>query len=215
RADWDAGTGWTKVTARIDEFLWADGSGAGSFPNITASQANLDAIVRIELWMMDYPWHGNNNYLDDLRIEPAVEALSEAVVYNADYGTITVDGDASDWAGLVDSDIIDFDLSTIPHQPAGNLHVQYRLAWDPNYLYILVEEQHGDDLAFEATHTDNSAGGLAWGVTNDAGIRYDSLALSFDFTNNRLPSVDVHMSLYLILGLSSADETDLFIAYGD
>jgi len=150
--------------------------------------------------------------LDDLRIEPAVEALSKAVVYNADYGTITVDGNTDDWAALVDSDIIDFDLAdaNIKGSANGNLHVKYRLAWDPNYLYILVEEQPGDDLAWEATSRSN----LISGTTNTAGTKYDSLALSLDFTNNRLPSVDVHMACYLILGLDSTGATDLLVTCG-
>jgi len=213
RQDFDAGTGWTKVTARIDEFIWSDTWGAGSFGNMPASQANLDAIVALSLWNMDYPNGGNNIYLDDLRIEPAVEALSEAVVYNADYGTITVDGNTPDWAALVDSDIIDFNLAdpSIKGQPTGDLHVQYRLAWDPNYLYILVEEQPGDNLAWEA----NDAGTLDNGTTNDAGTKYDSLALSFDFTNSKLPSVDVHMGFYLVLGLNSSEKPDVMISYGD
>jgi hypothetical protein len=217
RADINTGYGWNKITVRIDEFLWSDG---GDFANKTSSEVCLDAIVLLKLWTMSFPYWGNSLYLDDLRIEPAVKAPSEAGVYNADRGTITVDGDASDWAGL--SEPIDFDLATInyeepswadpyagaspwPHTGTGDLHVKYRLAWDPNYLYILVEEQSGDNLANEAANVSQlMAGGL-----NAAGTFFDSLALAFDFTNNRKPGDQMHVSLWLWLGLNSSGVTDL------
>ena len=208
RADINTGYGWNKITARIDELLWDE----GELP--ITGEACLDAIVAVDIWTMSFPYWGNNIYLDDLRIEPAVEALSEAVVYNADYGTITVDADAADWAGLVDSDIIDFDLTAVPDQPKGDLHVKYRLAWDENDLYILVEEQPGDNLATEANEFPNPLEFYSGGF-EDGGTYFDSLALSFDFTNTRLPGVNVQMGLWLFLGLSSDGRTDFIMAMGN
>jgi hypothetical protein len=85
------------------------------------------------------------------------------------------------------------------------LHVKYRLAWDLNYLYILVEEQPGDNLATEAA----SLSALMAGGLNAGGTFFDSLALAFDFTNNRKPGDQMMVSLWLWLGLSSTDRTDL------
>ncbi|MBA7663363.1 hypothetical protein ES703_71403 [subsurface metagenome] len=171
--------GWNKVTARLDEFLWNETGTPGDILTISPDLVRKDAILSMELWTDCWEDGGNAIYLDDFRFEPAVEALSEAVVYNADYATITVDGDASDWAGLVDSDILDFDMQEVT-DPNGNLHVKYRLAWDPNYLYILVEEQPGDTEATEAPDLAT----FSWGAM-DGETQYDSLGLWFDFTNNR------------------------------
>ncbi len=197
--------GWNKVTARIDEFLWNETGDDNTI--ISPDLVRLDAILSMELWTECYPDPGNAIYLDDFRFEPAVEALSEAVVYNADYGTITVDGDASDWAGLVDSDILDFDMQAVK-DPNGNLHVKYRLAWDPNYLYILVEELPGDTEAYEAANyadfANETVGVSEW---------YDSLALYFDFKNCRWPGIGSHINFYLFLGLSSTGRTDLMYAW--
>jgi len=202
--------GWNKVTARIDEFLWEPGATAQGIPRMTADEASLDAILFIEMWTSTYIVRGNAIHLDDLRIEPAVEALSEATVYNADYTPVelTIDGDASDWADLVDSDPIDIDLTAVPNQPRGNLHVKYRLAWDPNYLYILVEEQPGDTEATEAPDFAT----FSWGAM-DGETQYDSLGLWFDFTNNRLAGLKIHLSFWLFLGLSSTGQNDLMVAW--
>ncbi len=199
--------GWVKVTAPIDDFLWEEGETDG-VPNISAAQANLDAILWIEMWTHEWPIDGNEIYLDDLRIEPDVEVLSEATVYNAEKATITVDGDASDWAGLVDSDIIDIDLKVLPNEPDwGDLHVKYRLAWDYDYLYILVEEQPNGDLEASeaATFGDFTTDGLS--------TAYDSLALWFDFNNNRLAGIKSQIGFWLFLGLSSTGQTDLMMAW--
>ncbi len=207
--------GWNKITGRIDELLWQDGLETEDMPTHTSDEVNLDAILFLEMWMRDVGCdgcggEGNPIYLDDFRIEPAVEAPSEAVVYNADYApnnTITIDGDASDWAGLVDSDIFDFDLQAVP-EPNGDLHVQYRLAWDPNYLYILVEEQPGDTEKNEAaSQVDFHTGELV--------SVYDGLSLWFDFTNNRQPEVEMHISFWLHLGLSSTEQTDLIMVWAN
>ncbi len=227
------GYGWNKITVRVDELLWSDSVG-GNFVNKTASECCLDAIVAIELWTMSYPFWGNTIYLDDLRIETAVEALSEAVVYNADYTPVelTIDANAEDWADLVDSEPIDFDLATINFTPppdypttpspgtwnhtgSGDLHVKYRLAWDPNYLYILIEEQSGDNLAKEAADLEE----YVLGAFDYAGTYYDGLALAFDFTNNRIPGQNTMLGVWLYFGLSSGDpgptdpgRTDLLMA---
>ncbi|MBA7663362.1 hypothetical protein ES703_71402 [subsurface metagenome] len=48
------------------------------------------------------------------------------------------------------------------------------------------------------------AGGL-----NAAGTFFDSLALAFDFTNNRKPGDEMHVGLWFWLGLNSSGVTDL------
>jgi hypothetical protein len=200
--------GWNKIVARLDEFLW--NRVGNDITTISPNEVRKDAILSMEIWTECHPgdpygYGGNQIYLDDFRFEPAVEALSEATIVNADrtFTPITVDGNAVDWAVLDDSDVVDFDLQAVP-DPNGNLHVQYRLAWDPNYLYILVEEQPGDGLANEAANraefSDSALGVSEW---------YDSLALYFDFTNNRYPGIASHISFYLFLGLSSTQRTDL------
>jgi len=199
-----AGPGWNKVVVNLDEFIWTDRWNAG----IPPENANWAKITAIGLWTSCYEDPGNDIYLDDLRIEPAGEAISEATIVNADrtFGTITVDGNAADWAALVDSDVVDFDLAAVP-EPNGNLHVKYRLAWDPNYLYILVQEQNkpgtGDLLAKEA----NEVGYYMkkWSLNDGLGgdAYYDALTLYFDFTNNRMPGTDIGISLWLFLGLNS------------
>ncbi len=202
--------GWNKVTARIDEFLWQDALELADMPTHTSDEVNLDAILWLEMWMRDVGCNdckgaGNPMYFDDLRIEEAVEASSDANVYDVDKATITVDGSAADWAGL-DSNIIDMDLTALPNQPRGDLHVQYRLAWDDDYLYILVEELTGDTETTEAADQDE--------FTADEMVSlYDGLSLWFDFTNNRQPEVEMHISFWLHLGLSSTGRTDLISAW--
>jgi hypothetical protein len=197
--------GWNKVTARLDEFLWNKVGDDKSL--ISPDEVRWDAILSMEIWTECWERGGNQIYLDDFRFEPAVEALSEAVVYNADYGTITVDGNAADWADLVDSDILDFDLQAVP-DPNGNLYVKYRLAWDANYLYILVEEQTGDGIATEADDLGDFSDPSPVGRTE----WYDSLALFFDFKNCRYPGIASHINFFLFLGLSSTERTDLMFA---
>ncbi|MCX5634255.1 MAG: hypothetical protein NTW55_00210 [Planctomycetota bacterium] len=200
-------TGWTKVTANLMEFIWEDEYQTIISPNDVC----LDAIVSIGLWTTCYGVTGNDFndiYMDDLWVEEAADALSKAKIVNADrtFSPIKVDGNAADWAALNDSDVVDFDLASLPRHPCGNLHVKYRLAWDPNYLYILMQEQPGDGLAVEATSAADfrTVGRDTW---------HDNLALYFDFTNNRQPGLDVHISLWLYLGLSSTGRTDLTMAW--
>jgi len=206
RLPWPAIAGWQKVTARCDEFIWEEDR--YHVIGVLPDDVWWEAITSIELWTSCYDVPGNDIYMDDLRVEKSAEALSEAKIVNADrtFSPITVDGNAADWANLVDSDIVDFNLAAVPDQYCGNLHVKYRLAWDANYLYILMQEQPGDGIAHEAAN-------LANFITVGADTLYDQLALYFDFTNNRLPGKDVHISLWLYLGLSSTGRTDLMMAW--
>ena len=88
--------------------------------------------------------------------------------------------------------------------------LKYRLAWDPNYRYILVEEQPGDLLANEADDfADFEQPDTGW-IGEDM---HDSLALWFDFTNNRLAGIKSHIGFWLYLGLSSTGRTDLRVAW--
>ena len=202
-------SGWNKATANLEEFFW---NHFGSDDIILSPDEPIwHTIFEVGLWASSWPNIGSDTYIDDLRIEPAVETVSEAKIVNADYATIAVDGDASDWEDLDDSDVVDFDLASVPHQPKGDLHVKYRLAWDYTYLYILVQEQNepgtGDldpceapDLAaFEGERRDK---------------KYDNLSLFFDFKNDfRQPGLGKHVNLWLFLGLSSTGRTDLMMAW--
>jgi hypothetical protein len=200
--------GWQKVTANLADFIWNEGY-------VSPDAARWDKIVSMELYAgcsIDPNINNSDIYYDDLRVEPAAETLSEAKVYNADYGTITVDGSAADWANLVDSDVIDFNLAAVP-EPNGNLHVQYRLAWDANYLYILVEEVPGDGVATEAIQV--GAKYDDWSLNDQVGgdYYYDNLSLYFDFTNNQWPGIQDSISLWLFLGLNSTGSTDMMMAW--
>ena len=204
--------GWTKVVANLTEFAWYND---GSEVPISPDDANLSSIKTIGLFS-SCGTVNNDIYLDDLRLDSNQVFLSDATIVNADrtFGTITVDGNAADWDDLVDSDVVDFDLATVPVQPNGNLHVQYRLAWDPNYLYILVEEVPGDLLVKEA----NQVGGLyqAWSLNDQLGgdAYYDALALYFDFTNTHyVLGGREGISLWLYLGLASHGQTNLMMAW--
>jgi hypothetical protein len=208
-----ATAGWQKITANVADFLWENDTSG-----VCIATDTIKNITAIELWASCSDWPDVNNsdiYWDDLRLEEAVEHLSEAKVYNADYAgnvTMTIDGNTADWEALVDSDVLDFDLAAVP-EPNGNLHVKYRLAWDANFLYILVEEQPGDLVATEANLVGAQYGD--WALNDQLGgdYYYDNLSLYFDFTNNHWPGTNVSISLWLYLGLNSKAATPLMMAW--
>ncbi len=192
-------TGWSQVIAPLSNFVWDNG--------VLAADVNWNKIGKLNLWMSCYPVPGNSVFIDDMWILDYVPAIpSSAYVTKADKATITVDGNASDWAGL-SSDVVNFDLASVPVQPNGNLNVDYRMAWDDDYLYVLVQELPGDQVATEAANLaamNDGAGG---------DILYDSLALYFDFTNNSLPGTAEGIDLWLIIGLASQGQNDLLLAW--
>jgi hypothetical protein len=209
--------GWQKVTANLADFIWESING---WPGgITPDDARWDKILSLELYASCSNDPNKNNsdiYYDDLRVEEAAEHLSEARIVNADraFSPITVDGSAADWAALVDSDVVDFDLAAVP-EPNGNLHVKYRLAWDPNYLYMLVEEVPGDGVATEANLVGVKNGD--WSLNDQLGgdYYYDNLSLCFDFTNNQWPGTEGSVSLWLFLGLNSKGSTNMMMAWAN
>jgi hypothetical protein len=207
--------GWQKVTANLADFIWEPING---WPGaITPDNARWDKILSVELYAgcSNGPDINNSDiYYDDLRVEEAAGHLSEAKIVNADYGTIAVDGNTADWAALVDSDIVDFDLAAVP-EPNGNLHVKYRLAWDANFLYILVQEQPGDGVAAEANLVGVKYGD--WSLNDQLGgdYYYDNLSLCFDFTNNQWPGTAGSVSLWLFLGLNSKGKTTVMMAWAN
>ena len=210
-------TGWQKVLANLDEFAWYE---AEDVP-VPVEEVNLVSINQIELWVSC--WNGEEAvkpypdvYLDDLQVGDANHqpVLSDARIVNADFGTITVDGNAADWDALDDSDVVDFDLNALPTlENGGNLHVQYRLAWDANFLYILVEELPGDGLAMEANYLGDF--GEAYSLNDQQGgdVYFDELALYFDFTNNRANGTDTNINLWLFLALNSKDSNEMMMAW--
>jgi hypothetical protein len=203
--------GWTKVVANLTAFSWYEDA-----TPVPPYDANWSSIKTIGLFSSCSEITANHDmYYDDLRLDSNQVVLSQATIVNADrtFGTITVDGNAADWADLVDSDVVDFDLATVPVQPNGNLHVKYRLAWDPNYLYILVEEQPGDTCSTEA----NSVTFMQnWSLNDFVGgdAYYDALSLYFDFTNTH-PIIGgcEGISLWLYLGLNSKGSTHVMMAW--
>ncbi|MCE5341445.1 MAG: hypothetical protein LLF92_10040 [Planctomycetaceae bacterium] len=206
--------GWTKIVANMNAFSWYN---EGSETPISPDDANWGSIKSMGLFSSCSDGETNRDiYLDDLRLEAAQVAISEATIVNADrvFSPITVDGNAADWAALDDSDIVDFDLATVNSPSQGNLHVKYQLAWDPNYLYILVKEQPGDLLAKEA----NQVGAYAqqWSLDDRFGgdAYYDALTLYFDFTNIRpILGSREGISLWLFLGLNSKEKPDVMMAW--
>ena len=207
--------GWTKVVANLTAFSWY--TNADMTP-ISPHAAHLSSIKSIGLFSSCGETVGYNPaiYYDDLRIDSNQVFLSQATIVNAQrtFGTITVDGNPADWAALDDSDIVNFDLAAVPNQPHGNLHVKYRFAWDPNYLYILVEEIPGDGLIKEALQVGGF--GVPWSLNDHLGgdAYYDALALYFDFKNiHPILGGDEGISLWLYLGLASQGQTNLMMAW--
>lgn len=195
-------TGWTKVVAKLSDFVWDGG--------VTPAQVNWNAITKIDLWASCYPTPGNPIYLDDFQIGTPPIPPSDAWVMNAQKATITVDGSAADWTALTDSDELDFDLKAV-HDPNGDLHVKYKLAWDANCLYVLVREVAGDLLATEAEGL-SIINGLNDGAGGD--VYYDNLALFYDFTNTHSPqAVPGSISVWQFLGLSSTNRTDMMMTW--
>ena len=116
--------GWTKVVANLTAFSWYLEEVVDGVPVTTPcspDDANLSSIKTIGLFSScgEDPQYNRDIYLDDLRLDSNQVFLSQATIVNADrtFGTITVDGNAADWADLVDSDVVDFDLATVPNEP--------------------------------------------------------------------------------------------------
>src|SRR5262249_20377710 len=72
--------------------------------------------------------------------------LSRAVP--ADRGTITVDGDASDWAKLT-SETVHLDTGG-----RGAMTVDVRFAWDDDFLYVLVQQKSAAKRVHEVENLD-------------------------------------------------------------
>jgi hypothetical protein len=200
-----ASAGWTKVIAKLSDFVWDGG--------VTPAQVSWNAIKMIDLFTSCHPTSyasATPIYMDDFQIGTPPPLPSLAWVMNAQKAMITVDGNPADWAGLTDSDELDFDLKAVPIQPNGDLRVTYKLAWDDNYLYVLVKELPGDIQATEAPSL------AALNNGNGGDILYDSLALFYDFTNTHITdNLNGSISLWQILGLSSTGRTDLMMAWAN
>ena len=192
--------GWQKVTAPLRDFAphWGD-------------VLDLTNIGMIQIVCVSDPGGGNSIYVDDLRLEEAEpdDPCTEAALTEADYGTIAVDGDPSDWASLA-SDVVTFDPQQQPTpDDNGDLIVDYRLAWDNDYLYVLIEEQPADGEAVEATGLESGDRALNDGLGGD--VLYDSLALLFDFDDDGMSGTN--FDLWLFLGLSSNDSNDVMMTW--
>jgi hypothetical protein len=177
-------------------------SSAARYEEIAIGFEDVDAVGELDYYSMV----SEKNYLDLPCPDP-----SDAWVINADKATITVDGDASDWASL-SSDTVSMDLSLISVDN-GDLAADYRMAWDDSYLYILIEEQAGDLLATEPVCVDCSDPNMNDGAGGE--VYYDSLSLFFDFANDiKVPVGSAsEIEAWLGIGLASAGQDDLIIAW--
>jgi hypothetical protein len=114
----------------------------------------------------------------------------------ADRATITVDGDAADWANVASETL---HLNT---GGRGKLELDLRFAWDEKFLYVLAKQTAKADKTHE--------------VSDPAAFRYapwdsDSIWLHLDLANGRLPSVG---DLVFAMSLNSSDAKDVFEAAG-
>jgi hypothetical protein len=194
-------TGWQEIIAPIKAFVNDPDGGA---PN----DVDFSHIYNIAFLVTSYPVAGDSIYIDDLRLSDDAYIPFEGQIIDADYATIAVDADPCDWEGL-NSEVISMDLQSLPSpEDNGNLNVDYRLAWDEDYLYILIEEQSGDDLATEAPDLAS--------MTDREGVAYDSLSMFFDFDSDgsrNNTGAEANLDYWLFLGLSSTSQTDLMMVW--
>lgn len=124
----------------------------------------------------------------------AYEYGNLSVDVDAEARTITVDGNAADWAGI-GSDVVALNTGG-----RGQLLVNVRFAWDASRLYILAEEQSGDLAATEAANQ------TAYGA---APYNFDTVALFLDVDNSN-NGEQTAQDFSPWFGLSSTSRTDLF-----
>jgi hypothetical protein len=194
--------GWRKVQARLDKFV-IDNDEAFDFTDVRT----------IDFWVSTYSDPGNSIYIDELRVEEWVPScqVTDAALVEAVYATPTIDADPSDWASL-GSEIIEMDLAAVATDN-GNLHAQYRLAWDETYLYVLIEELPGDGVASEA----DCLNGCLYEINDGAGgdIYYDGLSLFFDFDDSGVGAGAGPIDIWLNFGFSSSGASDLLLAWSN
>jgi hypothetical protein len=126
----------------------------------------------------------------------------------ADYGTMTIDANASDWQNL-NSSIKSMDLQSLPTpEDNGDLYCEYSLAWDEDYLYLLIEEKIGDNLATEAPNHDS--------LEDRDGLAYDGMSFFFDFDSDgsrNSTGSEANIDYWFWAGLSSTDQNDLLMVW--
>jgi hypothetical protein len=125
---------------------------------------------------------------------PPETDLSKTIAANR--ATITVDGNADDWANVA-SESLHLDTGG-----RGNLQADVKLAWDDQYLYVLAKQTAKGDKSGE--------------ITTAAQYKFapwdsDGVWLHLDIPNGRVPPVG---DLVLALSLNSKNGTDLFVAAG-
>lgn len=138
-----------------------------------------------------------NGTIDEIKISKgSVLPPDLSTTVSASRATITVDGSAADWASLASGIVA---LNTGGH---GQLTCNVRYAWDPTYLYILVQETAGDTVKSEAPSNVDYVTTGPWS--------YDGVAFWTDFDLNFTGEAIGDFNPWF--GLSSSTRTDLFTA---
>ena len=119
-------------------------------------------------------------FLGSLIVVTALVSTSSATInLDADYGTITVDGDLSDWAGLAST--VQYQVSEEPGAPLpNNMQHSIAYAWDDANLYVLAEETAVDDDPYEGGDSEGWLG-APW-FTDSVGLYNTPIAPSNDST---------------------------------
>ncbi len=118
-----------------------------------------------------------------------------SVVVTADRATITIDGNAEDWARLK-SQTIHLDTGG-----RGKLECDLQFAWDEKHLYVLATETRGDKTQHEATNPRHY---------ERAPWDFDGLFLFIDIDNSN--TREPHADYNVCLGFSSTARRDLYTA---
>lgn len=110
-------------------------------------------------------------------------------------GTPKIDGNADDWSSL-GSTVIDHDLGKMGQ---GSLRAQYRMAWDENCLYFLIEEKNPPSKANES-YSETEFGGGEFKNTDGASFWMDFAGKGTTENGGFTPR----------FGFSSTGRTDLY-----
>jgi len=127
-----------------------------------------------------------------LKPPPVRKNLASTIA--ASRATINVDGKVDDWKN-VKSQIVKLDTGG-----RAKMTANLRFAWDPDFLYVLVEQTAPADRVHEAPD-------LA--AFSNATWDWDSVALNFDVGNGKLPCIG---DFVFHLAFNSSGASDLFFA---
>jgi hypothetical protein len=133
--------------------------------------------------------------IDDIKITSGVLGLTDnAVTVPVSQATITVDGNASDWASLASG------VMSLNTGGRGTLTCNVRFAWNSSYLYLLAQESSTDTTQTEA------ANGTVYEATGP--WSFDTVAFFMDLDNSN-DNEQAARDFNPWFGFSSAGRTDL------